>query len=177
MRNLLLALLLVSCSKHHCEVGRYVYVDSYKTIHIDRECVSKLTEDAKTKDERMASMEGISFVDTCMLTLKSQEGSIVTEYGFCPKCIDDDSFQHLNTMMHRNDETISKIDEIYDVLKDDGAIHKDREFFRSYMLASGRKGYENRKKLYDAMKADGADVGEDYEEFIEWLGIKETCPL
>lgn len=37
-----------------------------------------------------------------------------------------------------------KIDELYDALKEDGAVKKSRDYFRSKMLAPGMEGYQNR---------------------------------
>lgn len=69
-----------------------------------------------------------------------------------------------------------KLDELYDALKADGAVQKDRENFRNFMLAPGKTGYENRKKLYDALKADGAIQSGTYEEFRNRLGLKAVKP-
>lgn len=82
------------------EVGKYVYVDCYSTVHIDRECASKLSENPKTKEERMANMIGVNFVDTCEL----KQYSNGYQFKFCPKCIDDDVYKHLQTIMERNEE-------------------------------------------------------------------------
>lgn len=83
------------------EVGKYVYVDCYSTVHIDRECASKLSENPKTKEERMANMIGVNFVDTCELSQYSTNGY---QFKFCPKCIDDEAYKHLQTIMERNEE-------------------------------------------------------------------------
>lgn len=72
--------------------------------------------------------------------------------------------------------TPDKIDQLYDALKADGAVSKNRENFRSYMLASGDQGYRNRKQLYDALKADGAVESATYEEFRDRLGLHAVKP-
>lgn len=72
--------------------------------------------------------------------------------------------------------TPDKIDQLYDALKADGAVNKSRENFRSYMLASGKQGYMNRKQLYDALKADGAVESATYEEFRDRLGLHAVKP-
>ena len=72
--------------------------------------------------------------------------------------------------------TPDKIDQLYDALKADGAVSKSRENFRSYMLASGKQGYRNRKQLYDALKADGAVESATYEEFAGRLGLHAVKP-
>lgn len=64
-----------------------------------------------------------------------------------------------------------KIDELYDALKVDGLVEKDRDNFRNYMLASGEDGYRNRKALYDALKADELVSSASYEEFAQRLGL------
>ena len=60
-----------------------------------------------------------------------------------------------------------KIDQLYDALKADGAVSKDRKNFRNVMLAPGKDGYQNRKQLFDALKADGAVNSNSYEEFAQ----------
>lgn len=72
--------------------------------------------------------------------------------------------------------TPDKIDQLYDALKADGAVSKSRENFRSYMLATGKQGYRNRKQLYDALKADGAVESATYEEFRHRLGLHAVKP-
>lgn len=99
--SLLTLAFLASCSgSKQKEVGKYVYVDCYNTIHIDRECASKLSENPKTEEERMANMMGVNFVDTCELNQYSNG----YRFKFCPKCIDDDVYKHLQTIMERNEE-------------------------------------------------------------------------
>ena len=72
--------------------------------------------------------------------------------------------------------TPDKIDQLYDALKADGAVSKSRENFRSYMLASGKQGYVNRKQLYDALKADEAVESATYDEFRDRLGLHAVKP-
>lgn len=69
-----------------------------------------------------------------------------------------------------------KIDQLYDALKADGAVSKDRKNFRNVMLAPGRDGYQNRKRLFDALKADGAVNSNSYEEFAQRLGLHAVKP-
>lgn len=69
-----------------------------------------------------------------------------------------------------------KIDQLYDALKADGAVSKDRKNFRNVMLAPGRDGYRNRKRLFDALKADGAVDSNSYEEFAQRLGLHAVKP-
>lgn len=103
--SLLTLAILASCSgAKQKEVGKYVYVDCYNTIHIDRKCASQLSENPKTKEERMANMLGVSFVDTCGL----KQYSNGYQFKFCPKCIDDDVYKHLQTIMERNEKLIER---------------------------------------------------------------------
>lgn len=97
----ILLLYLTSCSKggQH-ELGQYVYVDCFHTIHIDRNCASELSDNPRTKEERMVNMQGISFIDTCAL---SSSWNPYNAYKFCPKCVDDDAFRHLSNIMKRNE--------------------------------------------------------------------------
>lgn len=66
---------------------------------------------------------------------------------------------------------VDKIDLIYDAMVNDGASMPDRAKFKSKMLASGEEGYKNRKDFYDAMVADGADLGGSYEAFAKKIGL------
>ncbi len=63
------------------------------------------------------------------------------------------------------------VDRLYDALHADGAVRGTREQFRSYFLANGDNGYQNRLKLYKALKADGAVTSATYEEFRDKMGL------
>ena len=69
-----------------------------------------------------------------------------------------------------------KVDQLYDALKADGAVSKSREKVRSYKLAPGKEGYNNRLQLYKALNADGAVQSKTYEEFRDKLGIGAVNP-
>ncbi len=96
---IIVPLLMTSCSnsKQH-EVGQYVYVDCFQTIHTDRGCASKLSDNPKSKEERMANMQGVSFVDTCNLVNNPS-----WSYKFCPKCVDDEAYHKVSSIMERNE--------------------------------------------------------------------------
>ena len=109
---LIVLALLASCTdtkekEKGKEIGAYVYVDYYGTIHIDRECVSK-SENAKTKMERIAMRYGIEFIDTSRIDMGyyPYSGSSRKEYKFCPKCIDDNAYKHLRAIMERNETVL-----------------------------------------------------------------------
>ena len=74
----------------------------------------------------------------------------------------------------------NKIDALYDALKADGSVSKDRNNFRNYMLGNGnlQQGYKNRLELYKALKADGAIEANTYEDFSKELfgGAKQSTP-
>ena len=57
------------------------------------------------------------------------------------------------------------LDKLYDALKSDGLVQKDRAQFRGKMLAPGMEGYRNRLALYKALKSDGLVKSGSYEEF------------
>lgn len=101
----ILVLYLTSCANSkHSEVGKFVYVDCFNTIHTDRNCAANLVDDPKTKDERMADMQGIQFIDTCDLKKGIQYSTFsFREYKFCPKCVDDGAYQHLSLIIERNE--------------------------------------------------------------------------
>ncbi len=93
---LLAVFLLASCANSkHGEVGEFVYVDCFNTIHVDRECASKLADNPKTKEERMANMQGVQFLDTCDI--------VGTPYRLCPKCVDDKAYKRILAIAKRNE--------------------------------------------------------------------------
>lgn len=99
----ILALYLTSCANNqHGEVGQYVYVDCFNTIHIDRDCAANLADKPKTKEERMANMQGVEFIDTCNLVKEWSTPLMTGSYNFCPKCVDDKAYKHLSAIMERN---------------------------------------------------------------------------
>lgn len=100
----ILVLLATACTNNRQhEVGQYVYADCFLTIHVDRECASKLISNAKTIEERMAGMQGVSFIDTCKLTAYNRYGG---RYNFCPRCVDDTIYHHLSAIIERNQNRV-----------------------------------------------------------------------
>ncbi len=69
-----------------------------------------------------------------------------------------------------------KFDQLYNALKADGAVQGTREDFRKFACAPGKQGYQNRKRLYDALYADGAISSKSYEEFAQRLGLHAVNP-
>lgn len=69
-----------------------------------------------------------------------------------------------------------KFDQLYNALKADGAVTGTREYFRQFVYAPGKQGYQNRKQLYDALYADGAVSSKSYEEFAQRLGLHAVNP-
>lgn len=96
----LLILINTSCKDKQHEVGKFVYVDKYVTIHIDRECAAQSEHNAKTDAVKIG--EGIIFVDTCNLAYRFHNEIGSRSYMFCPKCINDDAYQRLVAIMDRN---------------------------------------------------------------------------
>ena len=64
-----------------------------------------------------------------------------------------------------------RIDSMYDALVSDGAQIGTRQQFKKLMLAPGKEGYRNRLGFYQAMKQDGANIGDTYEDFGRALGL------
>lgn len=93
-----------SRSKHK-EVGRYVYIDCYNTIHIDRDCAAHLFDDPKTEEERWANAQGVEFVKTRELK-KVIKPSFYSykKYTFCPRCIDDEAYRHLLSIIESDEK-------------------------------------------------------------------------
>ena len=95
----ILVLYLASCTNSkRSEIGQFVYVDCFNTIHVDRECASTLAENPKTKEERMANMQGVKFVDTWRKIGVMRPCS----YQFCPKCVDDETYKRISAIIERN---------------------------------------------------------------------------
>lgn len=69
-----------------------------------------------------------------------------------------------------------RIDTMYDALVSDGAQIGTRQQFKKLMLAPGKKGYRNRLGFYQAMKQDGANIGDTYEDFGRALGLHAVKP-
>lgn len=109
MRNIIiipviaLLALCASCAGND-SIGQYVYVDGFCTIHIDRACASKLADNLKTQRERGFALRGVDFVDTCKLTYVGEDAyGKRLDYRFCPKCIHDEAYQRLSTIIKRNE--------------------------------------------------------------------------
>lgn len=95
----MLLMLFASCSDtKQKDVGQFVYVDCFNTIHVDRGCASTLSDNPKTKEERMANMQGVQFVDTSKIVRNAS-----WQQKFCPKCVDDEAYKRINAMMERNE--------------------------------------------------------------------------
>lgn len=95
----LILIFIASCSgAKQKEVGQFVYVDCFNTIHVNRECASTLAENPKTKEERMANMQGVQFIDTCKIVRDA-----LWQQKFCPKCVDDEAYKRINAIMDRNE--------------------------------------------------------------------------
>lgn len=69
-----------------------------------------------------------------------------------------------------------RIDSMYDALVSDGAQIGTRQQFKKLMLAPGKEGYRNRLGFYQAMKQDGANIGDTYEDFGRALGLHAVKP-
>lgn len=95
-------------------VGKFVYVDWFNTIHIDRNCASSMIEMAKTKDERMIRMHGVDYIDTCAILFSSYDNHrrwYGCNYTFCPRCVSDMAYKSINRMMDRNTSRQTDISE------------------------------------------------------------------
>ena len=171
-RTIIFTILLLLCScgdkssedkSEQCGIGKYVYVDWYNTIHIDRECAARSGDNLKTMTERMASRHGVQFVDTCDLTSRGKSGE---KHGFCPRCIDDKAYRHLSDIIDGN-RHIENRRKLYDTLMADGAPLPDYDTFEKFMSKPA-----NRREFYDKFKADGAPLP-DFETFERDLAPKQ----
>lgn len=107
MMAVILLAIATSCSdgeaEQRAEIGQYVYVDGWCVIHVDKDCAAKSNENRRTKDERIISSRGVVFTDTCSLTwyVENVFGT-ETRSRFCPRCVDDEAYNHLRSIMRRN---------------------------------------------------------------------------
>lgn len=164
-RIILLVLFCTSCTSES-PIGQYVYVDGFLAIHIDRECASKLSDNLKTKEERIAKMRGVTFVDTTNLTsMWTREDGFEELYGYCPRCINDVTYATLSNIMKRNDKYHNYRHRIYDELCKDYQMEPYNEFIDII------KNPEKRKKLYEIMRSGDYDIESSYDEFSESLGF------
>ncbi|MEZ3589608.1 MAG: hypothetical protein K1V84_01040 [Muribaculaceae bacterium] len=179
MRNILLSIigllaLCASCAGSD-SIGQYVYVDYFAVIHIDRKCASKVIENPKTKEERMANMEGVSFIDTCNLISTTKADY---EYTFCPRCINDGTYRHLSSIMEQNEKLNHEAEKLWKQI-DKARRWLYGKLYQTYDLP----GYDDfvedmvdnqkRKRIYDVALEEGLDVGSTFEEFSETLGFKQ----
>lgn len=70
----------------------------------------------------------------------------------------------------------SKVKSLYDTMKADGADVGTEQEFNDYFFKPGEEGYQNRHAVWKAFKDSGADIGENYEEFADWLGLQQKGP-
>lgn len=161
-------MVLCSCSNSHQEIGKYVYVDGLKTIHIDRQCASKPFENPKTKDERMANAEGVEFIDTCEIKRKyyPDNSEYSYAYSFCPLCIDDDICFHIMTIMKHNERCDSERKWLYDKFCE---LYFNMGTYEHFVeeLSSPLK----RKEWHTTAINSGLGVG-TFEEFSNLLGFE-----
>ena len=125
--------------------GEYVYVDRSNILHIDRKC-SRLNYKGMTS--RRVKVSEISTLDFD---------------SYCPKCVDDQLYQSISTIINHNKTYIrnERLCQLYDALMEDGAPLPSFATFEKKLLTSRA----DRREVYEALKADGVNVGETLEEF------------
>ena len=65
-----------------------------------------------------------------------------------------------------------KVFGLYTALKDAGADVGTEKEFNDHFFAKGDQGYKNRYEIWKTFYDAGADVGKNYEEFRDWLGLQ-----
>ena len=65
---------------------------------------------------------------------------------------------------------------LYDTMKQNGADVGTPQEFQQWFFAKGEQGYKNRKQVWQLFHDNGADVGKNYEEMRDWLGLHKTSP-
>ena len=65
---------------------------------------------------------------------------------------------------------------LYDTMKQNGADVGTPQEFQQWFFAKGEQGYKNRKQVWQLFHDNGADVGKNYEEMRDWLGLHQTSP-
>ena len=66
----------------------------------------------------------------------------------------------------------NKIHTLWKALDADGHDVGTEQEFTDWFQAKGEEGYKNRHQVWQAFKDAGADVGNNYEEFRDWLGLQ-----
>lgn len=123
-------------------VGKYLYVDhaSFNVLHVDKECIG--------------INSNIQFIDTAVIYNKGQE--------FCRYCFCDSTYEHVQTILHREEFTKWLYDRLADA---DYELEPYREFSKSI-----KKNAERRKRLYD-IAINNKWFSGTFEGFSEMLGV------
>lgn len=72
------------------DLGRYVYVDRDKCLHIDRNCVKFIIS--------LENSQGIVFIDTAKLT----DNCFI---DFCSHCVNDKCYEKIENVLNHNRES------------------------------------------------------------------------
>ena len=65
----------------------------------------------------------------------------------------------------------SKLKKVYATLQQGGYKQDYKTFLKGF---TGNDHYENRKKVYDLLSANGARIGSSYEEFMKKMQVAPT---
>lgn len=131
----------LSCTSHH--IGKYVYLEIWNAgtrLHVNRNC----------KNYSKAHM--VQYIDTADIVK-------LPIVSYCPKCVSEEDAITIEQFI----KSEQKINALYDQLKSEGYELDDIETFKEGL----RNSEEFRRQIYDAQKADGYDMGGD---FNAWNG-------
>lgn len=172
----ILVICLASCTDNkHDKVGKYVYVDCSNTIHIDRDCAANIADTPKTKEERMANMQGVEFIDTCNLIREWSTPLMKGSFNFCPKCVDDEAYKHLAEIMHRNAEYQARIKAHADSISERltwlyNRLYVNYDLPNYDTFVRDMADPQKRQRTYQTANNEGLNVGATFDEFSELLG-------
>lgn len=151
------------------EIGKYVYMDTNKTLHIDRDCMSFILN------------EKASFG---VHPIKRSELKLNDIYFICTECVSDQNYENLKKecfenkgydtskrgwLLPKDDQPNKNLIWVYENLKKDGFtdIGKDISEFSDIM-----KNANNQKKLFDYIKTKNVrNMPKSLAEFSELIGI------
>lgn len=128
---------------------KYVYIDDYRCLHLDKDCHAFLTEQDHL-DEPLYSIR--------YYAKKDLESS--SFHSYCRKCTDIEDYEYIKKIVRVNDNR----KKVYDALD------------KHYDMPSYEKFYnmlddeEGRKKAYNRLKDEGyTGIGDTYAEFVDFI--------
>lgn len=151
MKNILalviLAVSLVSCRSEKqttpYPVGKYLYLDTFKSLHLSKDCWRIGGDD-------------VEFLDTVAIYEKD-------EYKYCKECFTDTTYEHVQAILHYDVNRKWLYERLKEAYNDIPDYHTYRKKLHNPQKV---------RLLYDAACEQGWDVG-SYEEFSKMVGFSK----